>query len=185
PAPDSVRRLDDMRARLGRLSAGQAARPAAAHLIDLLWALLKGLRGPCRFDDLAAAIGDTQGLPGATAGLEADGARHPEPARLADPGPTPAESAEPRGFLERLWGEVRLLPLHQRWALLLNLRDPEGGGMIGLFPLTGVASIPEIAAALEMEEERLMVSWLDLPRDDAWIAGELGVTRRQVINLRK
>jgi DNA-directed RNA polymerase specialized sigma24 family protein len=184
-APDSVQRLDDMRARLGRLSAGQATRPAAAHLIDLLWALLKGLRGPCRFDDLAAAIGDTQGLPGATAGLEADGARHPEPARLADPGPTPAESAEQREFLERLWGEVRLLPLNQRWALLLNLRDPEGGGMIGLFPLTGVASVPEIAAALEMEEERLTATWPDLPCDDAWIAGELGVTRRQVINLRK
>jgi len=184
-AVDSAQRLDDMRARLGGLSAGQAPRSPAAQLLDLLWSLLKGLRGPCRFDDVAAAIADIQGLPGAAAGPEAEGARHSEPASLADPAPTPAESAEQRDFLERLWAEVRLLPLGQRWALLLNLRDPEGRGMIGLFPLTGVASVAEIATVLEMPEERLAASWPDLPRDDAWIAGELGVTRRQVINLRK
>jgi hypothetical protein len=57
--------------------------------------------------------------------------------------------------------------------------------MIGLFPVTGVASMAEIATALEMPAERLAVSWPDLPRDDAWIAAELGMTRRQVINLRK
>lgn len=184
-APDSAQRLDDMRARLGRVEVGQAARPAVAQLLDLLRPLLKGLAGPCRFDDLAGAIADIQGLPGAAAGVESDNARHLAAASVADPGPSPAESAEQRDFLERLWAEVRLLPLGQRRALLLNLRDPEGRGMIGLFPLTGMASIPEIAAALEMEEERLKACWPDLPRDDAWIAGELGVTRRQVINLRK
>jgi len=173
-----------MRARLAR-PAGAGSRPAVAQLLELVGSLLKRLQGPCRFDDLAAGIADIQGLPGGWTGPEAEGARHSEAESLADPGPTPAEAAEQRDFLERLWAEVRLLPLGQRWALLLNLRDAEGRGMIGLFPVTGVASMAEIATALEMPAERLAASWPDLPRDDAWIAAELGMTRRQVINLRK
>ena len=183
-AADSAQRLDEMRGRLARPT-GPGSGPAVAQLLDLVGSLLKRLQGPCRFDDLAAAIADIQGLPGGWTGPEAEGARHSEAESLADPGPTPAEAAEQRDFLERLWAEVRLLPLGQRWALLLNLRDAEGRGMIGLFPVTGVASMAEIATALEMPAERLAASWPDLPRDDAWIAAELGMTRRQVINLRK
>jgi hypothetical protein len=58
-------------------------------------------------------------------------------------------------------------------------------GIIELFPATETATIAELAAALETTAEELGALWDGLPRDDAWIAERLGVTRRQVINLRK
>ena len=90
-----------------------------------------------------------------------------------------------RERLERLWGEIRELPPRQRAALLLNLRDDEGRGMIELWPQTGIASLAELARALDLTEAALRELWPTLPRDDQWIAARLGVTRRQVINLRK
>ncbi len=97
----------------------------------------------------------------------------------------PDDLVEQRDALETLWREVLLLPRHQRVALLLNLRDEEGRGMIGLLPLIGLATQDEIAAALDMPPSRLAAIWDELPRDDEWIARELKVTRRQVINFRK
>ena len=76
------------------------------------------------------------------------------------------------------------MPVRQRMALLLNLRD-EGGGVAGLLPITGIATVRQIAAALEMADEDFAGLWPRLPLDDASIAGLLGVTRQQVINLRK
>ena len=90
-----------------------------------------------------------------------------------------------RAFLVFVWNEIRELPVNQRRALLLNLRDDQHRGMIGLLPLVGLASADEIADVLEWPREAFAAVWNDLPRDDEWIAAELGVTRRQVINLRK
>ena len=92
---------------------------------------------------------------------------------------------ETRIFLKRLWEEVCELPRGQRAALLLNLRDADGGGCLGLLPATGVATTRQIAAALEVTDERFAEMWQHLPLDDAAIAGLLDVTRQQVINLRK
>jgi hypothetical protein len=89
-----------------------------------------------------------------------------------------------RRYLETLWPEIRALPARQRAALLLNLRDVGGAGMLWVFPLSGVASMREIAAALEITPEQLAALWKELPLDDATIAGRLECTRQQVINLR-
>lgn len=88
-------------------------------------------------------------------------------------------------FLGELWTEVLQLQPRQRAALLLNLRDSLGRGVIALLPLSGVASIRKIAEALDMEIERFAAIWNDLPMDDAGIAEQMGITRQQVINLRK
>jgi len=48
-----------------------------------------------------------------------------------------------------------------------------------------VASLCDIAVALGMTVEQLAGLWVDLPIDDYSIAQLLGVTRQQVINLRK
>jgi hypothetical protein len=96
-----------------------------------------------------------------------------------------AWQVEKRIFLQRLWEEVRELPLAQRVALLLNLREADGRGCLALFPATGVATLRQIAEALEISAERLAELWLQLPLDDATIAGLLDLTRQQVINLRK
>jgi hypothetical protein len=92
---------------------------------------------------------------------------------------------EHRSWLKRLWEEILLLPLRQRLALLLNLRDEHGGAALPLFPATGVASMRQIAAALEMEAVALAGIWNQLPLADQTIAARLSVNRQQVINLRK
>jgi DNA-directed RNA polymerase specialized sigma24 family protein len=99
--------------------------------------------------------------------------------------PDAALQVEQRTFLHMLWEEVRRLPLNQRVALLLNLRDHQGEGCIALFPAIGIASFRQLAEALDMEAEKLAEIWNELPLDDARIADLLQLTRQQVINARK
>ncbi|MEW6731709.1 MAG: hypothetical protein AB1489_10310 [Acidobacteriota bacterium] len=96
-----------------------------------------------------------------------------------------ALQVEKRIFLERLWEELLHLPLNQRVALLLNLRDPEGRGCIALFPAIGIATFRQLAEALDMSAEKLAEIWNELPLEDATIADLLQLTRQQVINARK
>ena len=89
------------------------------------------------------------------------------------------------GLLKRLWGEVCALPIRQRHALLLNLRDEQRSSALLLLPRIGIASFADIANVLDMTDEELHFIWNDLPMDDLQIARRLGLTRQQVINLRK
>lgn len=104
---------------------------------------------------------------------------------LVDANPRIDLIVEQRSHLTKLWAEVSQLPVLQRAALLLNLRDAEGGGVIAFIPHLGIASKKEMAVMLGMTEERFAALWNDLPLDDARIAELLGLTRQQVINLRK
>jgi len=108
-----------------------------------------------------------------------------EPEDLPDTAPTPLVRLEQRADLQQLWREIQLLRPPQRAALLLNLRGDDGRNMVGLFVLIGVAAIDEIAEALAMPVEDLPSLWNDLPLDDLSIAARLGLTRQQVINLRR
>jgi DNA-directed RNA polymerase specialized sigma24 family protein len=104
---------------------------------------------------------------------------------LPDPNVDIAATLEQRFFLEKLWKEVCQLPQRQRVALLLNLRDSRAGDALILFTVTGIASLPQIAKTLEIPIEELTSLWNKLPLQDAEIAVLLGITRQQVINLRK
>jgi hypothetical protein len=95
------------------------------------------------------------------------------------------QRVENRDYLRHLWLQIRELPLRQRMALLLNLRDSDDGSVVRFLPLTGIASIGDIAAALELEPLAFAELWNGLPLDDAQIAMRLGLTRVQVSNLRK
>src|SRR5262249_40871 len=99
--------------------------------------------------------------------------------------PDVALEVEQRIFLQRLWEEVRQLPLNQRVALLLNLRDHKGKGCIALFPAIGIATLRQLAEALELDAEKLAEIWNELPLEDARVADVLQLTRQQVINARK
>lgn len=92
---------------------------------------------------------------------------------------------ENRDDLKRLWVEIAALPPRQRLALLLHLRDEEGDAMVLLLPAIGIASMTEIARVLELDERELAAIWNGLPMPDLEIAARLGLTRQQVINLRK
>jgi DNA-directed RNA polymerase specialized sigma24 family protein len=104
---------------------------------------------------------------------------------LPDPRPDAAWRLSTKATLSALWREVGELPPRQRAALLLSLRDEQGGTALLLFPVTGTATIRQIAEALHLGPERFAELWNALPLDDRRIAELLGVTRQQVINLRK
>ncbi|HSE41008.1 MAG TPA: sigma-70 family RNA polymerase sigma factor [Acidobacteriota bacterium] len=96
-----------------------------------------------------------------------------------------ATEMEQRLYLKRLWNEMIDLPLRQRIALLLSVRDSEGSSVLYLFPMTGVTSILEIAKSLSIPAEDFADLWSKLPLEDNGIAERLGITRQQVINLRR
>ena len=77
------------------------------------------------------------------------------------------------------------LPVRQRVALLLNLRDEHGGSAVAMLPILRIATIPQIAEALEMSDEELAILWNELPVEDAVIGKRLGATRQQVSNLQE
>ena len=109
----------------------------------------------------------------------------PQLDKSADGRPSPEAEASSREHLTRLWEEIMLLPLRQRTALLLNLRDERGASAIEIFPFCGVATVGALADALGLERNALAELWPSLPLDDLAIAERLGATRQQVINLRR
>jgi hypothetical protein len=156
-----------------RLSCRLAAWPHEARPVAVAVAeALSTAEGPVPFDTLVATMAKVWGIE--------DGVDGEDPGALG----SRETVAEDRIYLEQLWREIRALPLRQRTVLLLNLRDRDGGDVIGLLPLTGVASLRQIAEALEMDAESLAEIWNDLPLDDLAVARRLGLTRQQIINLR-
>jgi hypothetical protein len=99
--------------------------------------------------------------------------------------PEPQEALATRQMLALLLNEIRLLPVMQRRALLLQIRDESGSSAIPLLVFTGVATLDEIAAALEYERAEIELLWDRLPLADLEIAALLGTTRQQVITLRR
>ena len=104
---------------------------------------------------------------------------------IADASIDRREDMNRRQTLLALWKEIVALPPMQRKALLLNLRGPETINGVLLLVVSRIASFDELAATLEMTAEELAELWNDLPLTDDRIAAILGVTRQQVINLRK
>jgi hypothetical protein len=92
---------------------------------------------------------------------------------------------EARQYLVALWNEIRELRQSQRQALLLNLRDEQCGNALSLLLISGVAGFDEISEVLGLTPARCASIWNDLPVDDLTIGSMLGVSRQQVINLRK
>ena len=172
---DAVARAVGAERRADRLTEAEAA-PA----------LIRWAGGPLHLDDLVELVGQLLGLadaPPSRPAVDDDGPAEVE--TIADPAPSALSVLSDREALRGLWAEIEQLPVRQRVALLLNLRDGDGRGVIALLPLTGVASIRGIAAMLEMPASELAALWPALPLEDAAIAERLGLTRQQVINLRK
>jgi hypothetical protein len=167
--------------------AAQAAR--TNDLAALVAAVFNRAGKPIPFDTLVAAMAEATGLAEprravAVTDEETGGTADPYD-RVADPTTDVEGQTERRQFLTRFWAEIRQLPPRQCAALLLNLRDDGGRGVIALLPMLGVATLREIAAAVDMEPAAFAAIWNDLPMEDMVIADLLGATRQQVINLRK
>lgn len=145
---------------------------------SLLVGILRAIDGPVEFDRLVGVIGRLYPR------LREDRVSSSISA-LPDESAPPADLALDRQRLtQRLWLEIGSLPLRQRAALLLHLRDDRGASVLWVFPLTATASIRQIARVLEMPDLELAELWKRLPLDDRTIAERLGCSRQQVINLR-
>ena len=155
----------------------------AQQLAETVASVFNFLRGPVEFDELVSGLAAIQGISDQPIeSLADDEDAMFEPAASE---PNQAWRIEKRIFLQRLWEELQQLPVNQRAALLLNLRDATGFSCITLFPATGIATIRQLAEALEISAESFAEVWNDLPLEDARIAELLGLTRQQVINARK
>lgn len=155
-------------------------------LEELLKAVLLKAGRPVGFEDLVNHIAGLKGGNAPTKRPEMDEeAETQELAQLADPRADVATEFDQRLYLQKLWMEIRELPSKQRAALLLNLTDAQGRGMIAMFPITSVATVAQLAATLEIPLAQFAEIWNELPWDDARIAVQLGITRQQVVNLRK
>ncbi|MEZ5294465.1 MAG: hypothetical protein R2745_25520 [Vicinamibacterales bacterium] len=151
-------------------------------LTVLIPALFDRAGGPLPLDAVVDVAAELSGLPARDLERPLDAEAGPEPRATAG---GPDLAAEVKSTLASVWGEVLALPVRQRVALLLNLRDEDGGDALALLVHAGIAPLPAIAGALEMTVGELAALLPDLPLDDATIACRLGLTRQQVINLRK
>jgi len=162
----------------------EAAR--ALSLPGLLPALFQWVAQPVELDDLVSIVAEILGVKDQTSWRAADRDEvWPTLERRPDGRRDAATELEQRLYLERLWGEVEQMSPRHVAALLLNLRDGQGGSALDLFLFTGVATFKQIAGALALTEESLAEVWNHLPLDDAAIAGRLNLMRQQVVNLRK
>lgn len=184
--PANAKVLQDFRNQPGPFARNAIPDFADQHLgiADAVKALLERIGQPIDLDLLVDAIGgvlgvdDRQPLWSSTEELDAA-------LETADPRQPIAQTLMQRQYLTRLWDEVSGLPINQRVAVLLNLRDEDGRSALPMLPLTGIATIRQIAEVLDMPALELAALWPELPLDDAAIARRLELKRQQVINLRK
>ena len=157
-------------------------------LASLVTALFKESKGPVGLDELTSVVVQLQGIQEARAEQatgDDDQVEEEIVETLSDTRASAAIQLDQKVYLEKLWLEILELPERQRAALLLNLRDARGNSMVEMLPITGVASVRQIAEALSLTALEFARLWNDLPLDDNAIAARLRVNRQQVINLRK
>lgn len=161
--------------------------PAQATTLGLSLAVFNFIGRPVALDELTEVIAALTGVKDQMVSLDEEPeAGAPKLAeRLAAPIVSAETRAVQRASLARLWAEICELPIRQKSALLLNLTDASGNGLLKLLPQTGVATLGQIARALEMSESELARLWGELPFEDNVIAERLKLTRQQIINLRK
>jgi DNA-directed RNA polymerase specialized sigma24 family protein len=125
---------------------------------------------------------------------------------IDSPQPSPDIHIKGRQELAATWREIATLPRPQRVALLLNSID----GGLDRFAFSGIATLQELAATLELtreeftileraspaygaeiaaagpmsDDERFAILWRHVPLTDDAIAMLLGLTRQDVVNRR-
>jgi RNA polymerase sigma factor (sigma-70 family) len=175
---------DDLEADPGvsRATGGRPLRSGEVDLATLINETFNRAGRPVELDALVRALAPICGIkdqpPLPSADRDAGDA-------IEDPRIPLDEAVDNRALVARLWQEIGQLPLKQRTALLLNLRDSDGNSLLTLLPRIRIASIRDIAQALELDPETMASIWNQLPLEDSAIADRLELTRQQVINLRK
>ena len=144
---------------------------------EALARIFRQAEAPVRFNELARFCAVLWGV--------RDEAETMEDVDVPSDAVSPVVAMQSRRELDRLWAELRELPSRQAAALLLNLRAADGECATALLVLTGAATLRQIAALTEIDAEEFAALWRRLPLSDLEIAERMGLTRQQVINLRK
>lgn len=156
---------------------------------DLLTAVFNWAEAPVDLEILTGVCAVWWGVTDETVAIDSsaagDDATERPPLQIADTRPDAYTEHDRREYLSKLWSEILELPERQRAVILLNLRDDKGRGVIDLWIVVGIAGPKQISAAIGMTEENFAAVWNHLPFEDNRIAEILGLTRQQVINLRK
>ena len=181
----SESRLQELREQASEFARQKLPRGSALRvsLPDLLKAFFQWAGEPLELDDLVGIISDLQGIKETTfvRGANVDDALE----QVSDQRESVIDELSARAYLKQLWQEIAQMTPRHCAALLLNLRDEQGGCAIDLLLYMGAASFQQIAAAMAMTEAELAALWNHLPMEDAVIAERLQLTRQQVINLRR
>jgi RNA polymerase sigma factor (sigma-70 family) len=153
---------------------------------DLLKAIFDRIGGPIEFDDLVGVVADLWGIKDHLRPMKSESDQlEVLPDGSFDPRPDLEGAIDRQRHLRRVWAEICQLSSRQRAALLLSLRDQQGRSVLALLPVAGIAGIRQIAEALDLDAERLLEIWEELPLEDSKIGQQLSVTPQQVVNLRK
>jgi RNA polymerase sigma factor (sigma-70 family) len=152
---------------------------------DFVANLLAWLGGTVYFDDLADLMAEMLGVQDQPLTFFQDECIGEGQQVLRDRTPDAVMRLAQSRYLARLWREVGALPISQRHALLLNLREMGQASALSLFVETGIVNLRQIAETLEIQLEAFTALWNQLPLDDNSIATRMGITRQRVINLRK
>lgn len=156
---------------------------ASGKLVPYIVAALNWAGGPVPLDLLVSLVAEGTGekdLVRAEDPADADGSLIDRTAAATDI----HKISELREGLKEIWSEIAQLQVRHAQALLLNFTDDRGKGIIDLFPLTGVAMLPEIAAVMGLGAQELAQIWNELPWADVRIAEFMSVTTTEVSNYR-
>src|SRR5437867_1806544 len=152
-------------------------------MTELLRAAFTSAKAPILMDDLVSLVADmlkiTDGPDGNEVQLE-----YLKPSELPAYFIDPVDKEWHRQRLKPLWNEIVQLPLPQRVALLLAVSDERHAGLTVIFWERRIASIREIAEAVDMSADAFFQIERNLPLDDNTISKRLGVSRQQVISYR-
>ena len=135
---------------------------------ELLSHIFRVAEGPLEFEDLVGLVAELWGDVDYTEQIEADIPGLTTPIdQIPDPRPGVETELEDRVRLKLIWAEICQLPLPQRVALLLSIRDSQGRSVLTLFQVTNTASMRQLAEALAMPAESFAEIWNELPLGDA------------------
>lgn len=154
------------------------ARGSRLHPADQLLRLFRQVGAPIRFNDLAVLMAQLWDVHELEA-TPLENQEFPDSSRSVD------DTLDLKQRLSELWSRVLDLIPNQRAALLLNLKGADGSCGTSLLVATGTASIRQIAQAVSIPAAQFAALWERLPLEDLEIADLLGLSRQQIINLRK
>lgn len=152
---------------------------------DVVTRLIRAIGGPVPFYSVVNILAGARELADGRAVPESQFDSGPFHDRIVDDAPDAQHTAILKQEIAALWQAIQQLPVLQRAALLLNLRDPLGRGVIALLLETRIANEHQIACAVGMTAEELESRWDALPMDDRSIAARYGITAVQVVSLRR